>query len=124
MSSITKSIGAIVLITAMSSSAFAEGWRHDRHDGYRDHHRENRHRHYRGGDWIAPLVVLGVAGAMIGAASSAERQRSQAIIYEPPAASFIRQTQQTWYYCQSAQQYYPYVQGCAEAWVAVPSTPR
>ncbi|MFI4941143.1 MAG: hypothetical protein ACHP7O_12485, partial [Burkholderiales bacterium] len=29
----------------------------------------------------------------------------------------------TWYYCDSAKGYYPYVKQCPEAWRAVPATP-
>lgn len=30
---------------------------------------------------------------------------------------------QSWYYCDSAQAYYPYVQSCAEGWRSVPAAP-
>jgi hypothetical protein len=29
----------------------------------------------------------------------------------------------TWYYCESARTYYPYVKQCPEAWQAVPAVP-
>lgn len=132
MNRITKSIGALVLITAISSNAFAAGWREDRHDGYRndrhkpyrDLYRGNHHEERHGGDWVAPLVFLGIAGAMIGAASSAEHHSAPPAYYLPPAAPPVQQSQSMWYYCQSSQQYYPYAQYCSEGWRAVPSTPR
>ena len=35
----------------------------------------------------------------------------------PPAAANV------WYYCESAQAYYPYTSNCAEGWKIVPATP-
>jgi hypothetical protein len=32
--------------------------------------------------------------------------------------------QSYWYYCASAQGYYPKIQKCPEAWIKVPPTPR
>jgi hypothetical protein len=29
----------------------------------------------------------------------------------------------TWYYCESAKAYYPYVTACKEGWKQVPATP-
>ncbi|MGO9445526.1 MAG: hypothetical protein ACLPXB_12205 [Thiobacillaceae bacterium] len=37
----------------------------------------------------------------------------------PPAAP----ASQSWYFCDSSQGYYPYVQSCAEGWRPVPATP-
>ena len=34
------------------------------------------------------------------------------------------QAQAYWYYCASAQAYYPNVQTCAEAWIKVPPRPQ
>lgn len=39
----------------------------------------------------------------------------------PPAAVYAPPPQSYWYYCPSAGAYYPYVAGCAEAWVPVPA---
>ncbi len=120
----------MVLIAAISGNALADGRRHDRYDSnrghYRDHQRDHHrdHRSIRGGDWIAPLVVLGLAGAVIGAAASAERNIDPPVYYAPPPVQPIRQSTSMWYYCQSAQQYYPYVQYCSEGWLPVRATPR
>lgn len=40
-------------------------------------------------------------------------------VEQPPAAA----PGGTWYYCESAKAYYPYVRECAEGWRAVPATP-
>jgi hypothetical protein len=42
--------------------------------------------------------------------------------YGPPPASSEPQ-QESWYYCQDPQGYYPYVQDCRGEWQAVPSMP-
>lgn len=34
-----------------------------------------------------------------------------------------QQTPQTWYYCDSAKSYYPYVPSCPEGWKTVPAQP-
>jgi hypothetical protein len=39
--------------------------------------------------------------------------------YVPPT-TYVVPTGGYWYYCPSAQAYYPYVTNCLEAWVAVP----
>lgn len=52
--------------------------------------------------------------------------RPQVIVQSPPVEPIIVQPQpaaQNWYYCDSAQAYYPYAQSCAEGWRAVPATP-
>jgi len=41
--------------------------------------------------------------------------------YAPPAA--IPQQQGYWYFCQSANAYYPYVQQCPEGWQPVVPVP-
>jgi hypothetical protein len=41
--------------------------------------------------------------------------------YAPPAA--IPQQQDYWYFCPSANAYYPYVQQCPEGWQAVVPVP-
>ena len=46
------------------------------------------------------------------------------MIYEDPPV-YIQQpppvpVESYWYYCQSAQAYYPSVQQCSEAWIKVP----
>ena len=47
------------------------------------------------------------------------------IVIEPPAQVVAppAPAPQSWYYCDSAKAYYPYVDSCAEGWRAVPATP-
>lgn len=42
---------------------------------------------------------------------------------EPPMMVPAEPSVPSWYYCQSAQGYYPYVALCPEGWQAVPATP-
>lgn len=42
------------------------------------------------------------------------------VVQEPPV---YVQRPVYWYYCRSAQAYYPYVSSCPEPWVPVPATP-
>ena len=43
------------------------------------------------------------------------------IVQEPPVYVQPPPTQAYWYYCQSAQAYYPYVSSCPEPWIPVPA---
>jgi len=50
-----------------------------------------------------------------------------AVVVQPapvaPARPVTPPPPQSWYYCESARGYYPYVPACAEGWRAVPATP-
>jgi len=41
----------------------------------------------------------------------------------PPASPSTQSSGGTWYYCESAKAYYPYVAECKEGWRSVPATP-
>ena len=45
----------------------------------------------------------------------------------PPSPDYVAPAgpapQPTWYYCDSAKGYYPYVRSCASGWRAVPASP-
>ncbi len=41
----------------------------------------------------------------------------------PPASAPVQPSGGTWYYCDSARAYYPYVSECKEGWRPVPATP-
>lgn len=46
------------------------------------------------------------------------------IVQQPPAPSFAPQQQQSvWYFCASANAYYPYVPSCPTGWQTVPAVP-
>jgi hypothetical protein len=42
---------------------------------------------------------------------------------EPEPEAEVAPAPQSWYYCESARSYYPYVSECAEGWRAVPAIP-
>jgi hypothetical protein len=42
----------------------------------------------------------------------------------PPATGPAPSQAPSWYYCDSARSYYPYVDHCPEPWRAVPQTPQ
>jgi hypothetical protein len=45
------------------------------------------------------------------------------VVVAPPMPAPAPAAPQTWYYCASAKNYYPYVPNCPEGWKAVPSQP-
>jgi len=48
---------------------------------------------------------------------------ASASLTPPPQAATAPAPAGNWYYCDSAKNYYPYVQQCAEGWRSVPATP-
>jgi hypothetical protein len=128
-----------VLCAAMASSAFA--------DGPRGYYPQGQHRGYQNrqsdSGWIAPLLFLGLAGAVIGAAASQQSTPppqpiyvAPPVVYEQPAPIYVappvsilepqpqQQQANTWYFCRSVGQYYPYTQNCPEGWQLVSPTPQ
>lgn len=112
---------SISLALAFTGTAQAD-W--GQHRGYRSpppakhHHRHHGHHQRHGQNWVGPAAILAITGLAIGAAYS---QANAAPIYSapprplpapPPAA-------ESWYYCGSSGQYYPYVRHCPEGWQAV-----
>lgn len=139
-----KAVAAAVLITAISSNALADGWRGH---GPRFEPRYQSE-HWHGSDWVAPLIVLGVAGAMLSAAASqpsappvsyaqppvvyAQPQVSYAappVSYAPlpvtmPAPAPAPMPVDVAYFCRSSGQFHPYVQYCPEGWQLVAPVTR
>ena len=129
----TKSLGVFLLVASMGCNVWAEpgrGYSRGPHHSY-----ENRH---HGSNWVAPLLFLGLAGAVIGAAAS-QSSAPPANYYAPPTVTYVAPptyvapavvTQappppsQVWYFCQSARQYYPYTAHCPEGWQVVSPAPR
>ncbi|MEI6803402.1 MAG: hypothetical protein WCK83_09560 [Burkholderiales bacterium] len=124
MKQLTKTAGAALLICAISFNALADGRRPEfrHHEG-----------HQGGGPgWIAPLVFLGVAGAIL---SASERSQAQPVYVSPPVTYVSPQPTYaipapavqgppaapgySWYFCKSVGQYYPYTQNCPEGWQQV-----
>jgi hypothetical protein len=110
----------------------------DRHDGYRPAPHYRHYDEHRGGNnWIGPAAVLAIAGLAIGAAVASHSAPPTAPVYSVPAypapaysapvyaAPAYNPPAPTmpevgsWYYCDSAGQYYPYVRSCPEGWQAV-----
>jgi len=98
-------------------------WRHDRHGG-----------HFGwwwvvGGIWyfypapvypypdpyVPPVVVQQPPDVVI--------QQAPPVSVPPPSQAGKTQPPQNWYYCESAQTYYPYVSSCPSGWKLVPATP-
>jgi len=42
----------------------------------------------------------------------------------PDSGAPVEEGTQYWYFCESAQDYYPYIQDCPEDWQLVPVTPE
>ena len=144
MKTVTKSITVALLVATMGCSALA--------DGPRGYYPQGQHRSYQGrgynSGWIAPLLFLGLAGAVIGAAASQQSAPppvyvqpyvqpqtayvQSAPVYVTPAYSapaIVAQTPQpqpanAWYFCKSVGQYYPYTPHCPEGWQLVSPTPQ
>lgn len=139
MKKFTTSIGAMVLIALMSFSALADNGRGPYSPSHNSH-RHGRH-HSSGGDWIAPLLFLGVAGAILSAAASDPRPEPPPTYYVtprptyiPPVVTYVETPSvvavpppapaNTWYFCQSVGKYYPYTQHCPEGWQPVAAQPQ
>lgn len=113
---------AVTLLTGLLGSSWAQaGGRH-----YSPHH-HSYHRH--SGDWILPavvggLVVYSVTQPRVIYSEPVYVQRAPVVIAPPPTQPLLAQNlPPVWYYCQSSQTYYPYVQTCQEGWRVVPTSP-
>jgi hypothetical protein len=137
MKTTTQSLTAVLLTVALAGSAFANGPRgHYPHNQHRGHHA----RHHDS-NWVAPLLFLGLAGAVIGAAASQQPSPPPPpVSYIPPPVTYVQpapvyvappvtvappppQPAPAWYFCRSVGQYYPYAQSCPEGWQQVAPTP-
>ena len=115
---------AALLTSTLTPAAHADRGHHHGHRGYwqppvvveRHHHDQRRPRH-----WVGPAAVLAITGAAIGAGAY-HYYNQPAPVYVPPARSYPpAQPANTWYYCGSSGQYYPYTNACPEGWQAVPA---
>ena len=142
MKVVPKTLLVALLVAAMGGSALA--------NGPRGHYPHGQHRSYQsqghGGGWIAPLLFLGLAGAVIGAAASQQSAPPPVYVqppvtYLPPAVTYVQrestylapapvapaappQPVNAWYFCKSVGQYYPYTQYCPEGWQLVSPSPQ
>ena len=139
MKAVPKAVVVALLVAALGGSALANGPRgHYSHGPQRSHQSHNS-----GGGWIAPLLFLGLAGAVIGAAASQPSAPPPVYVqppamYVPPAVTYVQpaptymapvpaappQPLNAWYFCKSVGQYYPYTQYCPEGWQLVSPTPQ
>ncbi len=140
MKTVTKSVTVALLVATLGCSALA--------DGPRGYYPQGQHRSFQGrghdSGWIAPLLFLGLAGAVIGAAASQQSAPPPTYVQQQPtyvqpapvyvapaynAPAIVVQTPppqpaNAWYFCKSVGQYYPYTQYCAEGWQLVSPTPQ
>ena len=136
MSGFLAKTGAAVVALTLTSSALAGGYGYYGHSGRHGHgHSHGRH----GSDWVAPLLILGIAGAAIAASSAREAPRPvyappveyrQAPVYPPVAYPPVayppvaysplapRIDNPVWW-CASSGQYYPATTYCPENWQLV-----
>jgi hypothetical protein len=117
---------ACLLLTPSVPALADRGERHfrsDRYDRHYDRHpRHNKHfeRNHQRGDgptWGALGLGLAVGGVML----AIESPRPPRVVVVPAAPPPVRPAERMWYFCESAQTYYPYVQSCFEGWRAVPA---
>lgn len=109
----TLCIAATLALTA-TTSAQADWGRH--HGGHRHHGH-----HHSGGNWVGPAAVLAITGLAIGAAVASQNYYAPAPVYSAPPRPMPPVGYDTWYYCGSSGQYYPYTDACPEGWQAVPA---
>lgn len=122
---------AIVMTATVAGSAQADGWR-----GHSHHAPRHRPAQGRDAGWIAPLLVLGIAGAAIGAAAQAPVRVVvppampapvpvyAAPVYVTPSPTHVQPQAVALphglaYYCPSYGQYHPQVQSCPGGWQLV-----
>lgn len=114
-----KKIAALALAATLAltatTSAQADWGRH--HGGHRHH----GHHHHHGGGWVGPAAVLAITGLAIGAAVASQNYYAPAPVYSAPPRPMPPANYDTWYYCGSSGQYYPYTDACPEGWQAVPA---
>lgn len=141
MKTVKESIVVAALVAVMGGSAIA--------DSPRGHYPQGQHRGYQGrghdSGWIAPLLFLGLAGAVMGAAASQQSAPPSPTYVQPPltyvqpapvyaapvyaAPAITAQAPPSppasaWYFCKSVGQYYPYTQYCPEGWQLVSPVPQ
>ena len=119
MSSFKKVLSSFVLIGVLVSGSVFAGGRH--------HHGHYQHR--SSGHWVVPalvggLVVYSMTQPRVVYSEPVYVQRAPIIVTPPPPQPLLAQNlPPVWYYCQSSQTYYPYVQTCQEGWRVVPASP-
>ena len=119
MSQFKKVVTALLVFGLLASTSAQAGGHYG--FGYRHHH--------HGGHWIAPaliggLVVYSVMEPRVVHSQPVYVTPAPVVVAPPPPQPIQAQNlPPVWYYCQSSQTYYPYVQSCQEGWKTVPATP-
>lgn len=117
MKLLKPAIAAVLLCLVGAGSAQADH-RHHRH-GPRIHfgiHMGPMWGSWYGPRYYAPPPVYYAPPVVIERAPPPVYIERPAAVVEPPSSSY-------WYYCPSANGYYPYVNQCPEGWQAVPPRP-
>ena len=110
MKKMLRILGLVIAMAGVSGQALADGGRH----GW-EHPRHGGHGHRSGGNWVAPLIALGVAGAVWSvAARPTPTYVAPPVTYYPPQPAPSAS-----YYCASSGQFYPYTAYCPEGWQLV-----
>ncbi|MBS1188612.1 MAG: hypothetical protein H6R10_404 [Rhodocyclaceae bacterium] len=133
-----KSIIAVIAAFSLAAlPAHADRGGYYRGGGHYGGHYQNHGGHH-GGDSV--WAGLAIVGAIAGLAILADQARPRyAVPYEaqpvyPPQPTYVEPppgpapvpapaASATWYYCPSAQAYYPYLRDCPGGWQVVPANP-
>jgi len=116
----------IAILVAVSAMSISPAYADRGHEG-----------HWSGGCWGCGAWILGAAIATDIAITQAQQpvyvaptpiyvQPAPQTVYiqaPPPAYAPAQPQVQAWYFCKSANGYYPYVTICPEGWQAVPAQP-
>jgi hypothetical protein len=115
MKKFLQTLGLVVAMAGVSGQAFADGGRHGWEQQRFGHNHGYNSGGHSGGNWVAPLIALGVAGAVWGAvARPAPTYVAPVVTYYPPQPAPSAS-----YYCASAGQFYPNTAYCPEGWQLV-----
>ena len=120
-------IGLIVAFAGLALAPLAEA------GGRRHSHRHHHHRGFHSrviigfgpAFYYPPPYVYYPAPAVVYSPPPVVVQEPPVYVQQtpPPAAAPAPAPEVYWYYCQSANGYYPTVPSCPEAWVKVPPRP-
>jgi hypothetical protein len=99
----------LLLVVALAGPSEARGRGGHGHSGGHHHHRSFHHGRVFIG--VAPFFFVGPYWWAY---------PPPPVVVQPPPVYIQQPEPGYWYYCPSAQAYYPAVPSCPEAWVAVP----
>lgn len=112
-------LAGLLLATSLSALAGPHGRGQERgHGAHFDRHYYNHGQHHRHHSHHGNALGWGVAGLALGSVLFSINTPAPAPVIVTPTP---RPPGRMWYYCDSWQGYYPYVQYCPEGWRAVPA---